>query len=342
VHVLAAETAAAVEPDGALGVPLTRCWREDGRDPLQRLGQEIARGDFETVVIQFNYSFYDFESLGRLIHELKEAGRQVVVMMHGTDDARAPADRQVGEIAGALARCDRLIVHKIADMERLRALGLEANVALMPHGVLPVEDLPAPPPLEGRELTLGSYGFLLPNKGIPELIEAVALLRAGGRHVNLALMTAEYPREMSRTLLERCYGEILARGMAPFVRLDARFRPDAEVLADLARCDLLVFPYQQSAESASGAVRYGLAAGRPVAVTPLDIFSDVADMTLRLPGRTPGAMAEGLASAIDRIRAGETFPDLRRRARAECDRLAYTRLAPRLGNILISLKANRM
>jgi hypothetical protein len=64
-------------------------------------------------------------------------------------------------------------------------------------------------------------------------------------------------------------------------------------------------------------------------------------MTLRLPGRTPEAMAEGLAPVIDRIRAGETFSEMRRRARAECDRLAYTRLAPRLGNILISLKANR-
>jgi hypothetical protein len=88
-------------------------------------------------------------------------------------------------------------------------------------------------------------------------------------------------------------------------------------------------------------VRFGLASGRPVAVTPLSIFADVADRTIRLPGTTPQDMADGLAEIVDRLSEGETYADLRTRARLECDRLAYTRLGPRLGNILMSLRINR-
>ena len=56
---------------------------------------------------------------------------------------------------------------------------------------------------------------------------------------------------------------------------------------------MVVFPYQQTQESASGAVRLGLASLVPVACTPLPIFDDVANATYQLSGITPEAIAEG-------------------------------------------------
>jgi glycosyltransferase involved in cell wall biosynthesis len=59
------------------------------------------------------------------------------------------------------------------------------------------------------------------------------------------------------------------------VTLDTEFREVDDLVARLRECDLLVFPYQGSQESASGAVRMALAARRPVLCTPLAIFDDI-------------------------------------------------------------------
>ena len=72
------------------------------------------------------------------------------------------------------------------------------------------------------------------------------------------------------------------------------FLPDDESLALLSAADLIVFPYQDTGESASGAVRYGLAIGKPVAVTPLPIFDDVVLRCLTLPGISPKEIAQGI------------------------------------------------
>ncbi|MEM1432350.1 MAG: methyltransferase domain-containing protein, partial [Pseudomonadota bacterium] len=344
IHVLAPLGAATVRPDDAVGLPLTRCWTDDARDPLLRLFDTIERLDLELVVLQFNYAFYDFESLARLIHRLCDSGRQVVLTMHGTDDAKAPKDRQIGDIRDALARCARVLVHKVADLDRLKALGLEDNVTFFPHGLLPGPDAPAvvrPLREGGRPIWIGSYGFLLANKGLPELIQAIGLLRARKLDVRLRMFNAEYPKEESRLLRERCAKLILDRELAPFVTLDTRFRPDGKVLSDLSACDLVVFPYQHSAESASGAVRYGLAAGRPVAVTPLPIFSEVADVTLALPGLSAEDMADGLAGILAQMIGGVDFAPMLARARRHCAASSYARLGPRLHDMLMGLSLNR-
>ena len=49
--------------------------------------------------------------------------------------------------------------------------------------------------------------------------------------------------------------------------------------------ELLVFPYQNTKESASGAVRMGVASGVPIAVSPIPIFDDV-NGAIRMRGGT--------------------------------------------------------
>ena len=77
------------------------------------------------------------------------------------------------------------------------------------------------------------------------------------------------------------------------------FLPDHESLSALSDADLIVFPYQSTGESSSAAVRYGLATGRPVAVTPLPIFDDVRPAVYQLPGQAPRDIAEGIARFMD-------------------------------------------
>jgi glycosyltransferase involved in cell wall biosynthesis len=83
------------------------------------------------------------------------------------------------------------------------------------------------------------------------------------------------------------------------VTLMTDYLSDAQCVVTLQAADLIVYPYQQTQESSSAAVRTGLATGKPVAVTPLSIFDDVADAVHRLPGTDSQALADGLRALLD-------------------------------------------
>ena len=344
VHVLAAHTRATVSPDASLNELVTRCWSEGREDDLTDLLSVIQAEDLQTVMIQFNYGFFNFAHLARLIETLKEDSRQVVLTLHATDDSHHPPARQLASIRQALSRCDRILVHKVLDANRMKALGLVENVTLFPHGVLPMVEASAPrkrPKI--KPFVIGSYGFFLPNKGLLELVDAVSHLRADGHNVRLRMINAEYPVGESRNLIQDVKDQIVRLGLGDAIEMDTGFLPDKVALSKLADCDLIVFGYQRSSESASGAVRYGLSSGRPVAVTPLEIFSDVADYCIQLPGISPAEIAQGIAGVMDRM-ASEDWRDLDAeledmldRSRAYVSARSYTVLGPRLKGMLTAL-----
>ena len=86
------------------------------------------------------------------------------------------------------------------------------------------------------------------------------------------------------------------KGLTGRVRLVTDFLDDDVAIATLAKCELLVFPYQNTKESASGAVRMGVAAGVPLAVTPIPIFDDVTG-SIRTRGRT----VDDIVASISKI-----------------------------------------
>ena len=73
---------------------------------------------------------------------------------------------------------------------------------------------------------------------------------------------------------------------------------DEECLQQLANEDLVVFPYQETKESSSAAVRHAIASGAAVAVTPLSIFEDVTPAVVQFDGVSPEAIANGIADAV--------------------------------------------
>jgi glycosyltransferase involved in cell wall biosynthesis/lipopolysaccharide biosynthesis glycosyltransferase len=272
-----------------------RCWSAGDDDSLADLRTAIEQAGVDTVVIQFNYGFFKLETLADFLDEQIDAGRVVVVMLHATNDPVHAPHKKLSLLAPAFSRCHRLLVHSPNDMNRLKSHGLIDNVTLFPHGILDYEPPLKPSHKEGDAFVLASYGFFLPHKGLLELIEAVALLRERDVPVELRMINAEYPVPESKQLIEQVKQRITASGLEKSVTLCTEYLDDRDSLGRLAEADLIVFPYQKTGESASGAVRYGLASGRPVAVTPLDIFEDVSEAVLYLEGVTPDRIANSLA-----------------------------------------------
>lgn len=305
VTVLAAHEKAVTRSDDAQCV---RCWTASkDSNGLADVLEEVVRRGIGILVIQFNYAFYNHDELCAFIDDAKAAGCVIVMMMHSTTDP-------VKDIPGAelfrmidhLRRCDRLLVHSIGDLNRLKMIGLVDNVALFPHGAIRSEPTASRSnaSVDATIPLIATYGFCLPNKGLSQLVEAIAILRDARTPVRLRMLNAAFPGSASTTLIDSLRAQIAIYDLEGLVEFDSAFRTDEESLDRLAEADLIVFAYQQSGESASGAVRYGMSVGRPVAVTPQPIFSDVDGAVFTLPGASPIAIAKGIAAAIESIRTG--------------------------------------
>src|SRR5690606_20248597 len=116
--------------------------------------------------------------------------------------------------------------------------------------------------------------------------------------VRLRMVNAEYPAPESTELIRQARARVAELNLGDHVELHTDFLPDAQSLALLRGTDIMLYPYQKTGESASGAVRYGLAVGKPVVVTPLSIFDDLGDSVFRLSGIAPADIAHGLETLL--------------------------------------------
>lgn len=284
-----------------------RSWRQSkSLSNLSRILDNEKADELDVFIIQFNFGFYNHRDLAQFIRHAKDQGKVVVIFLHSTVfplEVPNPENFQLAWLAPALAACDRVLVHSIDDLNRLKDLGLVENVALFPHGVLRRVDALTLRPSEQLK-TIATYGFALPHKGLPEMLHALRILLDKGRKVKLRMVNAEFPLDVSAMLVDDLKRKVHELGLVGHVELHNDFLPDEDSLRLLTDTDLVVFPYQNTAESASGAVRYGMAVERPVAVTPLPIFADLDGCVHQLPGITPVDIANGLGKALDIISAG--------------------------------------
>lgn len=320
-----------------------RLWRQS--KSLSRLDRIMTSNEAENIdvfVIQFNFGFYNHLDLQNFILRAKDLNKSIVICLHSTylPWEPSPAENfQLSWLVPALAACDRVLVHSIDDLNRLKALGLVDNVALFPHGVLRRQDT-VPARTKSKTPTIATYGFALPHKGLMEVLEALRILHERGQKVGLKMVNAEYPVEHSAELVAQLRSRVHEYGLGSFVEIHSHFLSDAESLELLTDTDLIVFAYQNTSESASGAVRYGMAVERPVAVTPLPIFSDVEGTVFRFEGTSPIEIADGISAALDAISdQSPAAVDIFEQASRWRDQHDYRSVGKRLYNIC---KAVRM
>jgi glycosyltransferase involved in cell wall biosynthesis len=300
ISVFATKGVELLQPDETF---VRRCWVQGWADPLDELFQEICAANVDAVVIQFNFGFFSLQAFARLIDRLCEAGIAIFMILHSTMDVLRPdITARLVDVKPALAKIRRLLVHSVHDLNRLKAIGLVRNAALFPMGL--------PKPFEGdrtavrrslgldNQTIIASFGYLLPHKGLQELINAFALLRAQVPNAHLLMLNALYPVPDSERERLACLKEIYRLGIQDSVTLISDFLSESDAVARLAAADIIVYPYQITQESASAAVKMGLGSLTPVAVTPLPIFSDVAAVSYHLPGTGPADIAEGLTAFL--------------------------------------------
>lgn len=82
--------------------------------------------------------------------------------------------------------------------------------------------------------------------------------------------------------LKECLREAEQLGIQDHVRFITDYLTNDESMGYLQACDIMVMPYQPSMESASGAVRFCLAALRPTITTRQQIFDEFKECTYQI------------------------------------------------------------
>lgn len=298
LHILGSYTAERIMRDAD---NVFRCWDAGMDETLDYVFETILERGITAVVIQYNFGFFSLATLASLIQRLKQADIAVHIFFHATADVMwVDTKVTLSGIAQDLQLVDRLYVHGVDDLNRLKSFDLVDNVVFFPQGLMPTltPTLPVPDPLEHKKTIIAAYGFLLPHKGIVPLIQAFASLAQRDPSLHLLLVTSLYPIAESEHELRACQHQIWQHNLEARVSIHSDYLSDEQSQTLLQSADLIVYPYQATQESSSAAVRMGLAAGRPVAVTPLSIFNDVIDAVHVLPGTTPEALAKGIVNLL--------------------------------------------
>jgi FkbM family methyltransferase len=320
------------------GLDVQRRWVIGDPNAAQSLLAALLRADPGVTVIQHEPGLMPWPALAALLLGLhRNEPVPTVVTLHTTRHLLAIEEDERTEVVDALRLAAGIVVHTVDDLNRLKRIGIERRVVLLPHGA------PAPrPPRPGRIITasdpvlIGNYGFLLPEKGIPQLIAAVGLLRRHRPGLRLRLATALHPQPQSEHELQVCRDAIATAGLDDSVELITEFLPHEKSIDLLAACDLLVMPYQSSVEASSAALATALSSGVPVAVTPLPLFDADESVVRRLPGMTPVELAEGIDALLADAPARAA---LAQAGHAWCAALTWDGIAMRLAGLLRQVAA---
>ncbi|HQT03980.1 MAG TPA: glycosyltransferase [Thiotrichales bacterium] len=335
IHVLATQTFETIRVDSD---NVIRCWEMNNQDDLSTLAEKLNELQLNTIVIQFNYGFFNLEKLSEFLEKQISLQRVVIITLHSTIDPKHDATKKLSIIIPALKKVARVLVHTPADLNRLKKYGLVDNVALFPHGIIDYKASQSPKMEQNKHITIASYGFFLPHKGLLELIESISILRKKGYNIHLKMVNAEFPASQSVAEINSSKKLINKLNIGNFIELHSDFLSDKDSLALLENAQLVIFPYQETGESSSAAVRFGIVAERDVAITPLAIFDDVSRVAYRLPGCSPEAIADGIENWIEASQANsEEILSMRKRADEWRKQHRYSLIGKRFDSMIKAL-----
>lgn len=275
-------------------------WVTEGNPQRDVLGEAIVKRGTDVVIIQHQDGLIWWDEFDRILRDRRFLDCVVIVCLHNVRNLERlpPEERQ--SVVEALSQVDRILVHAVADVNSLLSLGLVQNVALLPHGAtassnpLPIRKL-AP---SDTDPVIGCHGFFFTHKGIDKLISACAILRREWPGLKLKLVNARFDSPISDQAIAEC--EAIARkfDMVQAIEWHTQFLSPKAIDDHLRNCDLLVLPYHDSNDSASGAARVVLASLVPVLATRVNIFAELRDAVAWVENNDPDVLATAMAALL--------------------------------------------
>jgi len=273
-----------------------RLW-QDSRDTkdIEKLKQNILKHKINSLIVQYNFSFISLQALEELLFFCKKHTIQTHIFLHSTKDVQTPHYKDsFSSIAQSLQEATRIYIHTLQDLNYLKDFGIYKNTSLFPHGV--DSTIVLEKKQNATTPIIATFGFLLPQKGILELIDIAELLHKRATKVKLLLLNSIHPAPISKELQSQLLEKIQNSPIKEYIRLESDFLDEEVILEHLTNADKIIFPYKNTQESSSAAVRFGILSQNEVITTPLSIFEDVKAITTQSPSST----IEDIANTIEK------------------------------------------
>lgn len=258
-----------------------RSWHSCFEGNINDLIYELKKSTSRVIHIQFNFGFFKVEDIKSIIDSLSSRKR-IIITYHSTKDVEINGKKvSLVKINDSLNKVIN-IVHQEEDKRLLESFGINSeNIKVIPHGQIQYDDRDKNELLKklgiDRSLVLGSYGFILPQKGIKENILAVKKLKETYPDVLYILSCALHENNVSKEYYLECKKIVEENNLEENVVFVTDFLPNDEAMILLQSCDILLMTYLPTNESASGAIRFCLAALRPIITTKQLIFDEFKD-----------------------------------------------------------------
>lgn len=258
-------------------INVKRCWKNRFDENNNELIENILKDGTTDLIINFNFSFFSMSNLETIIKECIKNNIKVNIIFHSVEDVKLKGlESSLSWIFSTLKNVNKLMVHNINDLNILKSFDLDKNAVFFPHGVK--NRVFSQKKKIKNNFTIASFGFMLPHKGINELIKAFSIVLEKNPESQLLLVNARYPDPSSEEYLDLCKNTINELNLKNNITMVNDFLEDEKIFNYLENCDLLVMPYLKTQESCSGAIRYALSLMKPVLVSPINIFNDVSNI----------------------------------------------------------------
>ena len=278
-----------------------RIWESAFEGDLDNLISRLNESDSEIIHIQFNFGFYKLSEIKKLIEKLYER-KKIIITYHSIKDVNIS-----GKIASLKSISTSLnkvinIVHQIDEINELEEKGiLKENIIHIPLGQVRLKEYDKNflrNKLDiNRSLVLGSYGFLLPQKGIKENLIALNEIKKKYNDVLYIVSCSLYEGNISLSYYDECKSIVEKYNLHNNVLFFTDFLNPEESNVLLQLCDVILMTYLPTNESASGAIRSCLAAKRPIITTKQNIFNEFAECTKQIDDNSPYT----IISAIEEV-----------------------------------------
>lgn len=291
-----------VDDIGINGFKVVRCWNKY-QDDLEDLYKQITNDKLNVVHFQFNFGFFKLKILMNLIKKLNGDNVKSILTFHSVEDAYVFGEKiRLSDFKDDLKFVDRIWVHTCRDVGYLSKIDIVKNVVCIPQGIKKFSDNNENiiiGPIFNNSVIISSFGFLLPHKGVLEIIESLPALLKMYPDILFLAVNAIYSDDISKEYFEKCNLRVKRLGLEKNVIFFTEYLIDEEVIELLRLSDLVVMPYKDTKESSSAAIRFALSSNRPVIVTKLSIFDEFKDELYKIEMCNPQQIVNGVIDLLE-------------------------------------------
>ncbi|RYZ09770.1 MAG: glycosyltransferase [Myxococcales bacterium] len=286
--------------DTPRGEQPVRIWRRDraGLLAAYQTFREIERQRADVVHIQHTMGIESPSLLLGVTQLCQRAGIPVVATLHeaggGSALRRFRFARTLFGLRGA-----QLVIHEPDETV--------PGAVVIPHGIREEPhrsraDARAQLGLSPSDLVLAHFGFIHPDKGIEDVLQAAAELRATRfPDLKYRVCGGTFATGASRPHLAHLQSRVRELGLAEAVDLTGEFASEERVTLEMQAADLVVLNYHTgNRQGASGAANRALATGCALAVSRAPIFDSLRAATHTLDASLTADLERLLASPTAR------------------------------------------